>query len=169
MAKRFLLFSDTHGRNAVVAYVLKTHGPFDGAVFCGDGQGLENELRNMPGCPAEIFMVAGNCDYYTTLNEDAVFPLGNHKVFLTHGSKYALRRDLNTLASFAEKNGCDLCFFGHTHIPADETVHGVRCINPGSLGLPRQEPAFPAFVILAVEEDGNITAEFCRLKNITGI
>ena len=164
MSKRYLLFSDTHGRNAVIAYVLKTFGPFDGAVFCGDGEGLENVLQSMPGCPAELFMVAGNCDYYTTLNEDAVFPLGSHKVFLTHGHKYALRRNLSALASFAEKNGCDLCFFGHTHIPADETINGIRLINPGSLGLPRQEPAFPTFVILTVEENGTVTSELHKLR-----
>ena len=164
MEKKFLLFSDTHGRNAVVRFVLQEFGPFDGAVFCGDGEGLENELMSMPGCPAELFMAAGNCDYYTTLREDAVFPLGKHKVFLTHGHKYALRRNLSTLASFAEKNGCDLCFFGHTHLPCDETVNGVRLINPGSLGLPRQEPAFPTFVILTLKEDGTVLPELKKLR-----
>ena len=165
MSKRYLLFSDTHGRNTAVEHVLTTYGPFDGAVFCGDGEGLENILQSMPGCPAELFMVAGNCDHYTTLAEDAVFPLGKHKVFLTHGHKYALRRDRTTLAAFAEKNGCDLCFFGHTHIPADETINGVRCINPGSLGLPRQEPAFPTFVILTITDEGEAIPELCKLKN----
>lgn len=169
MSKRYLLFSDTHGRNAAAEHVLRSFGPFDGAFFCGDGEGLENVLQSMPGCPAELFMVAGNCDHYTSLHEDAVFPLGGHKVFLTHGHKYAIRRDLATLASFAEKNGCDLCFFGHTHIPADETVNGVRCLNPGSLGLPRQDPVFPTFVILTLEDDGSVSAELCKLKNNIGI
>ena len=165
MSKRYLLFYDTHGRNVAVRHVLQTYGPFDGAIFCGDGEGLENVLQSMPGCPAELFMVAGNCDHYTTLAEDAVFPLGKQKAFLTHGHKYALRRDLATLAAFAGKNGCGLCFFGHTHIPADETINGVRCINPGSLGLPRQEPEIPTFVILTAEDDGTIATELHRLES----
>ena len=27
--------------------------------------------------------------------------------------------------------------FGHTHVKLDETVHGIRCLNPGSVAIPK--------------------------------
>ena len=27
--------------------------------------------------------------------------------------------------------------FGHTHVKLDETVHGIRCLNPGSVSIPK--------------------------------
>ena len=163
MEKRYLLFSDTHGRNHGLANILKNRGPFDGVIFCGDGQGLENELRTLPGCPPVIHMVSGNCDFYSDLPEDAVFSLGSHRIFLTHGHKYFVSRNMDVISDYALKNNCDICFFGHIHKPFQEIVNGVLCVNPGSLSSPRQDPAIPTWMLIE-ETDGELTFSLQYLK-----
>ncbi len=33
--------------------------------------------------------------------------------------------------------GCDILLHGHTHIPCDEMIHGIRWLNPGAITFPR--------------------------------
>lgn len=157
--KRYLLFSDTHGKNGNLEWVLRNEDPFYGLCFCGDGEGLENCLRNLPGCPPVIHMVAGNNDWHTTLPEEAVFPLGAHKVFLSHGPRFGIRRSLEIISRYAALKGCDLCFFGHTHIPRKEMCGSVLCVNPGSLSEPRQDPAIPTYMVVTVSDSGDLEFE----------
>jgi uncharacterized protein len=44
---------------------------------------------------------------------------------------------------------CDIFLHGHTHVPRDETVHGVRFLNPGCITRPKGTP--PSFAWLTVE------------------
>ena len=157
--KKYLLFSDTHGKNGALQCVLKKEAPLYGLIFCGDGEGLENILRNMPGCPAVIHMVAGNNDWYSSLPEEAVFTLGCHKAFLTHGQHYSIRRGLDTISQYAQAKECDTCFFGHIHRPVKDFSNGVLCVNPGSLSEPRQDPCIPTYAIITVDDKGETEIE----------
>lgn len=157
--KRYLLFSDTHGKTGNLEWVLRTEDPFYGVCFCGDGEGLENILRNLPGCPPVIHMVAGNNDWYSALPEDAVFPLGCHRVLMTHGHRFGIRRGLSVLGQYARLKECDLCFFGHSHRPCEEVCEGVLCVNPGSLSEPRQDPCLPSYMVITVADDGETEFE----------
>lgn len=42
---------------------------------------------------------------------------------------------------------------GHTHVPTDRTVGGVRALNPGSTGMPRRSPG-AGWLLLQDDEDG---------------
>ena len=159
LMKRYLLFSDTHGKTGNLEWVLRTEDPFYGLCFCGDGEGLENILRNLPGCPPVIHMVAGNNDWTSLLPEEAVFSLGTHRVFMTHGHRFGIRRSLEILSETAREKACDLCFFGHSHRPYMEICGGVYCVNPGSLSEPRQDPCLPSYIVITVDDHGEIAFE----------
>ena len=47
---------------------------------------------------------------------------------------------------------CDLFLHGHTHVPRDETIGGVRFLNPGCISRPKSAP--PSFAWLTIEPAG---------------
>ena len=61
------------------------------------------------------------------------------------------------LARYAKKVHCDIVFYGHTHIPQDITVDGIRCINPGSIWHNR-DGSKPSYMIIRLD-DKNIEVE----------
>lgn len=46
-----------------------------------------------------------------------------------------------------------LLLFGHTHRPTDRRLDGLRLVNPGSVGLPRDGNSDPAYALLEVVLD----------------
>jgi predicted phosphodiesterase len=49
---------------------------------------------------------------------------------------------------------CDLFLHGHTHVARDETIQGVRFLNPGCITRPKND--FRSFAWLTLE-DGHLT------------
>jgi putative phosphoesterase len=78
---------------------------------------------------------------------------GLGRVLLCHGSP---RNDLDVLTSRTPEGRvreliagaeADVIISGHTHLPYDRTVDGTRLINPGSVGMPYENPgAFWALI-----------------------
>ena len=57
--------------------------------------------------------------------------------------------------------GAELFLHGHTHVPRDQTLGGVRFLNPGSVGRANKgAPASFAWLTLA---DGALTWEIVRV------
>lgn len=160
MEKKYLLVSDTHGRNELLERIFREEGPFYGFIFCGDGEGLENGLWNIPGCPPEIHMVKGNNDWGSGLASECVIKLGRYRVYMTHGHSFGVRRGLDSLSSRASEKNCDMCFFGHTHVPCMENLGGILLVNPGSLTCPRQNSREPSYVIITEDETGELDFTF---------
>ena len=59
-------------------------------------------------------------------------------------------------------DGVDVVLHGHTHVPRDERVAGVRFLNPGCVTRPNRGAA-PSVGILEVAADGKMT---WRLKTL---
>lgn len=156
MEKRYLLVSDTHGRNDLLERIFRKEGPFYGLFFCGDGEGLERELWSIPGCPPEIHMVKGNNDWGAELLTECVMTIGKNRIYMTHGHLYHVRMGIESLSYRASEKNCDMCFFGHTHVPCMENVGGVLMVNPGSLTYPRQAGRKPSYVIVTEDEKGEL-------------
>jgi len=150
--QRILLASDTHGRNDYLERVLKAYA-VDMLVFCGDGEGLEDELCFIAGSPAQVSMVRGNNDYNYSLKDDLVISIGAMQAFVTHGHRYRLYEGMDMLGLAARGRNCSICLFGHIHRPVCMRSEGVLFINPGSLSEPRQEGHVPTCAIL--EAEGN--------------
>ena len=57
----------------------------------------------------------------------------------------------------------DVVLHGHTHIPRDEVVSGVRFINPGHLKPDDKRGHQPSFAILEVK-DKKISVELLEIQ-----
>jgi predicted phosphodiesterase len=102
-------------------------------------------------------------------------PLGGHvpgpRLILVHGAP-----TLNTLY-WTEDRGDDFCMkmaeqagaragdvlcFGHTHLPWTREVQGIRFVNTGSVGRPKDGDWRAGYVVLSVDEVRS-AAEFVRV------
>ena len=63
------------------------------------------------------------------------------------------------LRDAAVENHCDIVFYGHTHVAKDETLDGIRLVNPGSLRYSRDGRS-PSYAIVTIEEDVNVQFNF---------
>ena len=92
-----------------------------------------NALKN------EIICVRGNCDTevdqmvleFPIMSQNAVIFADGVKIYATHGHKF----NKDNLPPLCEG---DVLVYGHTHVSLDEVVDGVRCLNPGSVSIPKQ-------------------------------
>ncbi|MBW3572149.1 MAG: metallophosphatase family protein [Gemmatimonadetes bacterium] len=103
-------------------------------------------------------------------------PLGGHvpgpRVILVHGAP-----TLNTLywtedrsddfcLKMAEQAGAqpgDVICFGHTHVPWTREVQGIRFVNTGSVGRPKDGDWRAGYAVLSVDERG-VETEFVRVE-----
>ena len=86
----------------------------------------------------KILAVRGNCDAevdqmvlpFPCMADYAQLLVDGKTFYLTHGH-HAAPNSLPPLPG-----GC-IFLSGHTHVKLDETVGGVRCLNPGSVSIPK--------------------------------
>lgn len=58
--------------------------------------------------------------------------------------------------------GCDAILHGHTHVPCDEVIDGIRWLNPGCISRPNRG-ATPSYAWLTVKGGKIIRWELVRL------
>ncbi len=189
-SSRLLVVSDSHGAYFILESILRFSGAeSDALVFCGDGISdiahlIETAVEKeeiQAFIPPVIGIVEGNNDsdlypvrnvmksgsYYTEISAPLfnVISVSGHKVFFTHGHRYALYSGTDRLSEMAEKAGCRLALFGHTHI-AMEKMGKVFLLNPGSCRFPRggQKPSF-ATVTLKKNSDSVESIFYCISEN----
>jgi putative phosphoesterase len=92
-----------------------------------------NEMKD------KIICVRGNCDTevdqmvleFPIMSQNAVIFADGVKIYATHGHKF----NKDNLPPLCEG---DVLVYGHTHVALDTTVGGVRCLNPGSVSIPKE-------------------------------
>lgn len=158
---RILVISDTHSNHANLKKVLKREQDRDLVIHLGDAEGCEDYIKEIAKCPIEI--VAGNCDFFSSLCQEKILEIGRYRIFITHGHYYNVNAGLEDIKREAEGRGCDIVMFGHTHRPLLDYSRNIVAVNPGSLSYPRQEGKRPSYAILEIDEKGE--AHF-KLQNI---
>ncbi len=78
--------------------------------------------------------------------------LGGLRTAMVHDSGQAAGRTARLRRRFPR---ADLVVFGHSHIPLDQSGHGVRIFNPGSPADRRRQPSGTIGVLRV--EDGRLT------------
>jgi putative phosphoesterase len=156
---RIGVISDTHGLlrpEALAALQGAEH-----ILHAGDigGEELLDELRAL----APLTAVAGNIDGFRCgeARETARATLGGVRFFLTHilDRPHKPRPEVNEELA---RQPADVVVFGHSHLPHDEIVGGVRFFNPASAGPRRFD--YPASVgILEVARGKVNSAQFVAL------
>lgn len=154
---KYLVVSDTHGRDQNFYDVLDIEEPLDGIIHCGDFEGSEGRFAMASNCP--VYFVAGNNDFFSDLNREIEFDLKGHHFFVTHGHNYMVSMDLENIRSEGISRGADVIIFGHTHKPVAKELDGVYLFNPGSLSYPRQEGRKPSYLLINIDSDNTIKYE----------
>jgi putative phosphoesterase len=126
---RIGVIADTHGliRPEVLAL-------FDGVqhiLHAGDvgGRHVLTALRAI----APVTVVGGNNDDGTDGTDIVRLTLGAWRVLLTHILPRPEAPRHEVLESLQRKPA-DLVIFGHSHLPHDEVIRGIRFFNPASAG-----------------------------------
>ncbi|NLM96079.1 MAG: phosphodiesterase [Halanaerobiaceae bacterium] len=122
-----------------------------------DTSGLVSRINEGTGERYNFLAVQGNVDAAVDslvlpypLPRYAVYENDGFRIVLYHGDQH---ETLEERVDFAKRFGARLLVFGHTHHPLLEERAGLILLNPGSISLPKQEPAVPT---MAVIEGGEI-------------
>ena len=86
----------------------------------------------------KILCVRGNCEAevdqmvlpFPCMADYSEVLADGSRLFLTHGHHY----NPENLPDLPENA---LFFSGHTHVKLDKVVNGIRCLNPGSVSIPK--------------------------------
>lgn len=154
---KVLVISDTHGRHENLKGVVKREKPFDLAIHLGDAEGYEADIAKEVACPLEI--VAGNCDFFSSLSQEKEIAVGKYKIFLSHGHYYNVNAEIQDIQREAMGRGCDIVMFGHTHRPLLSKKKGIITVNPGSLSFPRQDGRCPSYAVMELDALGEARIE----------
>jgi putative phosphoesterase len=73
-------------------------------------------------------------------------------------------RDAASLARIARHADCDVLVFGHTHVPWTREIEGVRLINTGSVGKPKDGDPRAGWVLIEIAPDGVVTSTIPRVE-----
>jgi len=140
-AVRVLVLADTHNRLPPNFSALTKD--VDEIWHLGDvcAPTLLDELRLL-GPPLTV--VRGNCD--SEISWPMVVDL------IRHGLRFRLQHIPPPPGR--PVRDCDVLLHGHTHVPRDETIGGVRFLNPGCVARPnRGSPASIAYLEFTKEKE----------------
>lgn len=157
-----VVVSDSHGRFGGIQDIIEKEAPFDVFLHAGDIQGGVGRIEEWAGCP--VYAVRGNCDWAGDLPQEVIVPFGSHRIFLTHGHRYAVKVEKETLAGAAKALGADIAVHGHSHIPSADERYGVNVLCPGSISEPRQPNRRPTYMILETVPGREISWEIKYLE-----
>ena len=160
--KKVLVISDTHGRTTNLEKILPKVKPIDYLLHLGDVSRDEDYIEVLAECPC--CFIAGNNDYFSDLPKERLIKIENIPIFMAHGHCHYVNARKDMIQSVAKVKGARIALFGHTHVPFCEEMNGVLVANPGSLSLPRQADGQATYMILWLQEDGQITYEQCKVE-----
>lgn len=161
---RVLIISDTHSNHANLKRVLKQETDRDLMIHLGDSEGCEEYIEKLAGCPVEI--VAGNCDFFSSLEQEKILEIGRYKIFMTHGHYYNVNVGFEDIKREALGRGCNVVMFGHTHRPLLDCGPNLSVLNPGSLSYPRQDGRAASYAVMELDDAGEAHFKIQFLKKL---
>lgn len=151
---RILIISDTHRRHKNLDIALERVGKIDMLLHLGDVEGAEDYIEAVAGCP--VHMVAGNNDFFSPLEREEEFTIEGYHIFMTHGHYYYVSVGNERIKEEGLARGADIVMFGHTHRPMLEIEEDITVLNPGSLSYPRQEGRKGSYIVMEIDDRGNV-------------
>ena len=136
MSIRIAVLSDSHIGQRISAYpadLLERLHDFDVIVHAGDHTSVASvELLDGLG---DLRAVHGNMDEIAVRNElpsKLILDVEGMKIGVTHGWGAPIKLAERVRTVF-EEDAPDIVIFGHSHIPFDGIIDGVRMLNPGAV------------------------------------
>lgn len=158
---KILIVSDTHGRHLNLDRALGRECPIDMFIHLGDVEGGEDYIDAVVEC--EKHVVRGNNDFFSDLPREEEFYIGSKKAFITHGHNYYVSFDTGQIKEEGRARHSDIVMFGHTHKPYLDIGEDITVLNPGSLSYPRQEGRKGSYMIMEVDDAGDVVYRKCYL------
>lgn len=154
---RILVLSDTHG-NIEKNFLSKIEkdGKYDMLIHCGDCCKDLNYILSETGIK-DYVNVCGNCDFPNSANDIEIIAVQGKKIIVTHGHTFNVKKNLESIIQYAEKEMADIVLFGHTHKPMSDYFNNVLYFNPGSACLPTYGVC--SYGVITIDEDGQIFDE----------
>lgn len=145
---RIFVLADTHDRLPSTLGVLAEGA--DEIWHLGDvcSQHILDALRAIG---PSVILVRGNCD------GNSKWPLFRDLV------RNDLRFRLQHIPPERAPNDCDVLLHGHTHVPRNEVIGGVRFLNPGCVTRPNRG-APPSVAFLEISADKNLNWNLRSLR-----
>ena len=148
---KILLISDTHGVLDRIYEVHRKHTDIDTIIHLGDH--ADDAISIDKRLDKTVHYVLGNCDGAATKEESSKIlntPYG--KLLLTHGHADGVNYDITNLFYRAKELDCKAALFGHTHVPYNEELEGIKLVNPGSLTRPK-DGSDGSYAIIEITEN----------------
>ena len=152
-AMKLVVMSDSHGRDEMVRRVIKENRDADYFLHAGD---LCSDEALFP----EVIFVRGNNDWYSDFPKQRLMRFNNVRIYMTHSDGMYGSSRYQRLAQIGKTNNCQLVIFGHTHCWYDETIDGVRILNPGSLLYNRDGSQMGYYIIYIENGEYRVTRKF---------
>lgn len=139
---KVMILSDSHSMSKSNLIHLLNAQTVDYYIHCGDifmsydTMGVSN-----------FYLVQGNNDF-GTLPKEMTITLDHKKFFVTHGHRYYVDFDIETIVAKGKEVQADIICYGHTHAPFLQTIDSILVINPGSVTYPRGIYRKPTYCIL---------------------
>ena len=154
---KVVIASDSHGRNDKLDTIYEDFKD-EVQLFLHLG-----DLESDPDYVPEWICVAGNMDAHRRheMGSVKIVEAGPHKILMQHGHRYPAGEREVMIAQEAKEKGCDIALYGHTHVPFDQIIDGVRVINPGSLSRPKNMSR-AGFMIMDLTDDGIEVSRFAK-------
>lgn len=163
---KWMIASDIHGSAFYCEKMLKAfeREQADKLLLLGDilyhgprndlpkGYAPKKVIELLNNIKEKILCVRGNCDAevdqmvleFPILADYCMLDLGTKLVYATHGH-------LTSAEQLPPLREGDLFLQGHTHVPMNEVKNGIRCMNPGSVSLPKQD-SWRGYMILETNQ-----------------
>ena len=141
--KEIVVISDTHRNKQALAKLADIMFESDYVFHLGDC--YDDFMDYAYALKEKAFQVHGNCDWGS--DTEIVTEIEGHKILATHGHEYGVKQTRDKLYRRAKELGCDLVFYGHTHVAEIETVKGITFINPGCMTPYSPKKSF-AYVVI---------------------
>lgn len=156
---KLVVMSDSHENSDSISVVKNKCIDADYLIHCGDSK--------LPPSRLEGFItVLGNVDVPGSFPEEQTLDIDIFHIWIVHGHKYieGATPDYKSLAREAKSRGYNCVLFGHTHTYYDNTIEGVRLLNPGSVWKTRNPNDICSVMVVNIR-NGRIIAE--RMNYIT--
>lgn len=144
---KWLIVSDNHTEAGILYHLYEQHKDADVLLHLGDSEFEYNDTEL-----SLYSRVKGNCDFYPEFPNEEVTEIKGVKAFYTHGHLYQVNQTCMRLAEKAQSLGCQLAFYGHTHVAKYENLGDVHVINPGSISQSRSSVE-ETFAELLIDDD----------------
>lgn len=131
---KIAVISDSHYNENSIKLIENHLKEVNILLHCGDGAPDIKHIKEFFN--GEIYAVRGNCDISLEYPLERIIEVMGKRIFITHGHRYNVKSEYNTIFYKAKEVNADIVLFGHTHKAMISNYDDLSIMNPGSISLP---------------------------------